>query len=285
MSAYGKRVSKNPIFNKSDFREKASTTADENLVRINAKQDILSATNRLNANLIGDGSISNSTFNTISTSVDGKLPKPADLGSSAARLMKYEQSGIPNIAQVENISDVLTAGTNITFSGTTINATSSAQVYPVYAFVIVGDDIYDNYNYTSNKEAVRYDSILASSSTISNYGWNTTSYHYRFPVSGVYELNARLLYTYTNTDNRVMYLTLQTSTNGSSWTDQFFTGSFIVDSAGSPEYQTLTLAYVHNYTAGHYFRIVFDPYDSGGGTPSGSVFSRASSILIKKIDG
>ena len=135
MSAYGKRINSNPIFNMADFRTKTSTSADENLVKIVAnetdiatKQDTISDSSRLNANLIGDGSVSNTEFNhlgnvsgDIQGALDTKLPKPANLGSSSARLMKYEQSAVPNIAQVENISDVLTSGTGISFTGTTIS--------------------------------------------------------------------------------------------------------------------------------------------------------------------
>ena len=61
---------------------------------------------------ISGGDLTIAKTNNLQTKLDEKLEKPADI-SSGTRLLKYNQGGIPVVQQVENISDVLTAGTNI----------------------------------------------------------------------------------------------------------------------------------------------------------------------------
>ena len=81
-------------------------TADVLQSEVDAKQDelIFNAPSSNNGNPSTSAQIKSALDN---NALD-KLDKPSDLGSSVPRLLKYEQSGIPNIAQVENISDVLT---------------------------------------------------------------------------------------------------------------------------------------------------------------------------------
>jgi hypothetical protein len=77
---------------------------------------------------IADDDLTIAKTNNLQTKLDEKLEKPADI-SSGTRLLKYNQGGIPVVQQVVNISDVLTAGSNISFSGKTINARKDSCFY------------------------------------------------------------------------------------------------------------------------------------------------------------
>ena len=67
-------------------------------------------------------SFSGNTLNAAATDISGKLDVPAALGSPGVRLMKYSQGGIPAVAQVTDLRDVISAGSNVSISGTTISA-------------------------------------------------------------------------------------------------------------------------------------------------------------------
>ena len=88
-------------------------TSDVLQSEVDAKQNAITAGTGL--------SFSGATLNAEATDITGKLDKPS-LASSGTYLLKNVNGGSAT-TQLTTLSDVLTAGTNISFSGTTINAT------------------------------------------------------------------------------------------------------------------------------------------------------------------